>query len=239
VDSDKREQIRRQVEAVAASIFDSGPFCEPDYLTSERIVEKVDNSWIYDLLDYIRAESVARAGTVWPDFRSAMQQDADQAGFPIELHHRNQNPDGPIDEWLRGAHRGPGNHAVNHPKRRSDVDHGSAWNGWRRRKWTDDWDKDRFKGLPEFVPQRNAVADALSKAPDWQLAVAAVATSIVVVVAVRTGIRYIPPAVLNAMPRILPAGALRAIPRILPRLAPPASPLGSPLFGMPPGQFSL
>jgi hypothetical protein len=72
--SNAREQIRKQVVYVAAATSDCGPLVEPDFHASERIVESVDDDWIYDLLDYIREESAARVGTEWPDFKSAFQE---------------------------------------------------------------------------------------------------------------------------------------------------------------------
>ena len=35
-------------------------------------------------------------------------------GHPVELHHRDQTPDGPIDEMTRTDHRGAGNYKKNH-----------------------------------------------------------------------------------------------------------------------------
>lgn len=35
-------------------------------------------------------------------------------GNPVELHHRDQSPDGPVDEMTRTDHRGQGNYKENH-----------------------------------------------------------------------------------------------------------------------------
>ncbi len=73
-------------------------------------------------------------------------------GQRVELHHRNQNPDGPIDEMTRRDHRGPGNHGRNHPLPNQGVDHGKDWDNYRRRHWEKEWDSGRFDDLPERRP---------------------------------------------------------------------------------------
>ncbi len=40
----------------------------------------------------------------------------DKDGKPVELHHQNQNPKGPIQEMSQQQHRGPGNYKQNHPQ---------------------------------------------------------------------------------------------------------------------------
>ncbi len=40
----------------------------------------------------------------------------DKDGKPVELHHQNQNPKGPIQEMTQQQHRGPGNYKQNHPQ---------------------------------------------------------------------------------------------------------------------------
>lgn len=40
----------------------------------------------------------------------------DRDGSPVELHLRNQNPAGPVDEMLRMDHRGTAQYAQNHPR---------------------------------------------------------------------------------------------------------------------------
>ncbi len=65
-------------------------------------------------------------------------------GKPIDLHHRNQNPNGPIDEMTREDHRGKGNHAINHPNPNQGVKHDKDWDNFRRDKWARDWDSGRW-----------------------------------------------------------------------------------------------
>lgn len=53
----------------------------------------------------------------------------DNSGKPIELHHENQNPKGPLKEMTQEQHRGPGNYKDNHPygnSRPSQIDRGQA-----------------------------------------------------------------------------------------------------------------
>ncbi len=46
----------------------------------------------------------------------------DRDGSPVELHLRNQNPAGPVDEILRLDHRGTAKYARNHPKSSRKLD---------------------------------------------------------------------------------------------------------------------
>jgi RHS repeat-associated protein len=86
-----------------------------------------------------------------PEKRGLAPRDAQ--GKKIDLHHRGQCPDGPIDEMQWEKHRGKGNNKDNHPTRRgSDVDHGPAWDKWRREYWEREWDSGRFDDLPEYQP---------------------------------------------------------------------------------------
>jgi hypothetical protein len=48
---------------------------------------------------------------------------------PVELHHRDQNPSGPLDELTPASHD-----AVDHPLRPTQIDR-SAFRGQRRRYW--------------------------------------------------------------------------------------------------------
>jgi RHS repeat-associated protein len=75
-----------------------------------------------------------------PDRRGLAPRDKD--GNEIELHHRDQNPDGPIDEMTDEEHN-----KQDH-SRRPGVDHGSKWRTWRERYWRQQWDNGRFRGLP-------------------------------------------------------------------------------------------
>lgn len=76
----------------------------------------------------------------------------DVNGDPIELHHRNQRPEGPIDELTVDRHRKNGNQKALHPSRDSEVCHGKEWDRWRRDYWREQWDKGRFKNLPAGPP---------------------------------------------------------------------------------------
>jgi hypothetical protein len=70
-------------------------------------------------------------------------------GKAVELHHRNQNPMGPIDEMTRDDHRGPGNHGKNHPLPNQGVDHDDKdWKKWVRDYWKKQWESGRFLDLP-------------------------------------------------------------------------------------------
>ena len=70
-------------------------------------------------------------------------------GHPVELHHRNQTPDGPIDEMTRTNHRGKGNYKKNHPNTGQEptkIDR-NEFNKLKRKHWEKEWDLGRFKGL--------------------------------------------------------------------------------------------
>ena len=65
-------------------------------------------------------------------------------GNPIELHHRNQNQDDPLDEMTQTDHRGPGNFSANHPntgQHPSNVNSRESQNYWN---W--EWDNGRWEG---------------------------------------------------------------------------------------------
>jgi RHS repeat-associated protein len=71
-------------------------------------------------------------------------------GHSVELHHRGQKPDSPLDEMTRTEHRGKGNFGKNHSntgQSPSEVDHGSAWDKQRFEYWAREWDSGRFEGL--------------------------------------------------------------------------------------------
>ena len=67
------------------------------------------------------AVSSLRQGAVLPA-RPPGQREGDSRGqapkgkygYPIELHHRGQSQDGPLDEMTRTQHRGVGNFKKNH-----------------------------------------------------------------------------------------------------------------------------
>jgi RHS repeat-associated protein len=68
-------------------------------------------------------------------------------GHPVELHHRGQRPDSPLDEMTRTEHRGKGNFARNHAntgQEPSKIDRG-AFRKQRRGHWNEEWDRGRFK----------------------------------------------------------------------------------------------
>ena len=67
-------------------------------------------------------------------------------GYPVELHHRGQTPDGPLDEMTRTDHRLGDNYAKNHPntgQEPSKIDR-NAWNQERKNYWQQEWDSGRF-----------------------------------------------------------------------------------------------
>lgn len=67
-------------------------------------------------------------------------------GKPVELHHRNQNPDGPLDQMTRTDHRGKGNYKKNHADTKSPSKIDRKEFGKQRRKiWSEAWDKGDFK----------------------------------------------------------------------------------------------
>jgi hypothetical protein len=65
---------------------------------------------------------------------------------PIELHHRNQTPDGPLDETTATDHRGGGNFKKKHPntgQEPSKIDR-KAWRKEQKDYWKNEWDSGRF-----------------------------------------------------------------------------------------------
>ena len=70
-------------------------------------------------------------------------------GHPVELHHRDQTMDGPLDEMTRTDHRGKGNYKKNHPntgKSPSKIDR-SRFKKQRNEHWKREWDNGRFDNL--------------------------------------------------------------------------------------------
>jgi len=69
-------------------------------------------------------------------------------GYPVELHHRGQNQDSPLDEMTRADHRGGGNFKDNHDGQNpSKIDRAKAAVE-RFNYWTREWDNGRFDKLP-------------------------------------------------------------------------------------------
>ncbi|MDC3979259.1 hypothetical protein KEG57_02025 [Polyangium jinanense] len=69
-------------------------------------------------------------------------------GHPVELHHRGQKPDSPLDEMTRTEHRGKGNFSENHSntgQEPSKIDR-RTWKEQQRRYWTKEHDRGRFDG---------------------------------------------------------------------------------------------
>jgi hypothetical protein len=66
--------------------------------------------------------------------------------FPVELHHRNQGPNDPLDEMTRTDHRGAGNFSANHPntgQAPSQIDR-IKFKKERVDHWNDEWDAGRW-----------------------------------------------------------------------------------------------
>jgi hypothetical protein len=67
-------------------------------------------------------------------------------GHPVELHHKDQQDDGPLVEMTRTDHRGRGNFKKNHPntgQEKSDIDR-KKFNKARDDHWKKQWDKGRW-----------------------------------------------------------------------------------------------
>jgi RHS repeat-associated protein len=67
-------------------------------------------------------------------------------GKPVELHHRNQTTNSPVDEMTRTNHRGAGNFKKNHAntgQEKSLIDR-SEFNQQRKEYWKKEWDSGRF-----------------------------------------------------------------------------------------------
>ncbi|MEQ1572433.1 MAG: HNH/ENDO VII family nuclease, partial [Ilumatobacteraceae bacterium] len=75
-------------------------------------------------------------------------------GHPVELHHRDQTPDGPLDEMTRTDHRGAGNFGQNHTntgQEPSKIDR-KAFGKERTEYWEGEWDGGRFDGMSTPEP---------------------------------------------------------------------------------------
>jgi RHS repeat-associated protein len=64
-------------------------------------------------------------------------------GTKVEIHHVNQEPEGPFMEMYWFDHRGKGNHKVNHPNKTSKIDR-NLWNQQQTRYWEEQWDNGRW-----------------------------------------------------------------------------------------------
>jgi hypothetical protein len=72
-------------------------------------------------------------------------------GNPVELHHRGQAPDSPLDEMTRTDHRGKGNFKKNHEntgQEPSKIDR-KAWKKEREDYWKGESDNGRFDDMQD------------------------------------------------------------------------------------------
>jgi hypothetical protein len=68
-------------------------------------------------------------------------------GKPIEMHHRDQKPDDPVDEMHPSDHRYGENYQKNHPntgQKKSKIDR-AEFRKWQQRIRREDWDSGRFE----------------------------------------------------------------------------------------------
>ncbi len=67
-------------------------------------------------------------------------------GKPLEIHHDNQNPNGPFIEMTFTEHRGKGNYVTNHPDytKPSQIDR-KQFEIDRKNYWNSEWDSGRWK----------------------------------------------------------------------------------------------
>ena len=66
-------------------------------------------------------------------------------GYSIEIHHDEQNPQGPFREMTRTDHRLGSNYKKNHPNltRKSKIDR-TQWKYQQRKYWENEWDSGRW-----------------------------------------------------------------------------------------------
>ena len=66
-------------------------------------------------------------------------------GKPIEIHHNEQNPNGPFYEKTQTEHRLGENYKKNHPNgnKKSKINR-SQWKTQKRNYWCDEWDAGRW-----------------------------------------------------------------------------------------------
>jgi hypothetical protein len=69
-------------------------------------------------------------------------------GTSVEIHHIEQNPNGPFLEMHKKAHRGAGNDSINHPykNRRSLIDR-IQWKTDVRQYWKSEWNRGRWRTM--------------------------------------------------------------------------------------------
>jgi hypothetical protein len=67
-------------------------------------------------------------------------------GKPIEIHHNEQNPEGPFYEKTQTDHRLGGNYKKNHPNysEKSKINR-SQWAQQKKKYWENEWDAGRWK----------------------------------------------------------------------------------------------
>jgi hypothetical protein len=72
-------------------------------------------------------------------------------GKPVELHHRDQTPSGPIDEMTFTDHRGKGNYKKNHSNTGQipSLIKRPVFGVQRTQHWRQEWDSGRFTNLPK------------------------------------------------------------------------------------------
>ena len=78
-------------------------------------------------------------------------------GNPVELHHREQTPDGPIDEMTRKEHRGGENYKKNHEntgQEKSKIDRGD-FKKVRENHWRKEWDSGRWDKYMEDITKKS------------------------------------------------------------------------------------
>jgi len=70
-------------------------------------------------------------------------------GHPVELHHRDQSMNGPLDEMTRTEHRGKGNYSRNHPNTGQDPSQINRNDFRKQRKeyWKKEHESGRFDNL--------------------------------------------------------------------------------------------
>jgi RHS repeat-associated protein len=70
---------------------------------------------------------------------------------PVELHHRGQQQDSPLDEMTRTEHRGKGNFSENHSNTGQEpslIDR-KSWKREQKDYWSKEWDSGRFDELQD------------------------------------------------------------------------------------------
>src|SRR5262249_44665127 len=72
-----------------------------------------------------------------------------EGGKPVELHHRGQEHDSPLDEMTREDHRGKGNFKKNHSNTGQEPSkiNRSKWKSEQKAHWREEWDSGRFENF--------------------------------------------------------------------------------------------